>query len=198
MATAMRQHAAMYLRHPPLVALLALASLAPGEETPATSAPLTPLAFTLADATGGELRLADLKGKVVLLVNTASQCGYTRQYTGLQKLYADHHEQGLMVVAVPSNDFGGQEPGTNEQIRRFCATAYAVTFPVVAKVPVSGDQMAPLYRWLTTQSPFPGPIGWNFTKFLIGRDGSVVGRWPSKVEPEDPALTAAITAALGK
>jgi glutathione peroxidase len=189
---------AMDTRHLLAIGLTVIACHAAAADADAAATPTTPLAFTLATADGGELRLADLKGKVILLVNTASRCGYTRQYAGLQKLYADHQAQGLVVLAVPSNDFGAQEPGTNEQIRAFCTTTYAVTFPVVAKVPVSGAQQVPLYRWLTIHGPFPGPIGWNFTKFLIGRDGTVVGRWPSKVAPDDAALTAAVREALAK
>jgi glutathione peroxidase len=179
-----------------------LAVLALGFAIPcARAAEPTPLGvsdFSLATADGGMLKLADLHGKVVLLVNTASQCGFTPQYEGLQRLYAAHQERGLVVVAVPSNDFGSQEPGTNEQIQQFCTSRFSVTFPVVAKQPVKGPKAHPLYAWLTTSSPFPGPIGWNFTKFLIARDGTVAARFDSRTTPDNPALVKALLLELAK
>lgn len=182
--------------HALLILIFASSTFLVASDTAETPHIIGPLNFILPRSDGGELHLHDLHGKVILLVNTASQCGFTGQYAGLQKLYASYHAQGLIVIGVPSNDFGRQEPGTNETIVQFCSTTYGVTFPIVAKLPVSGDGIHPLYRWLTEKSPFPGAIGWNFTKFLIGRDGSVLSRWPSKVKPDDPQLTAAIRTAL--
>jgi len=152
--------------------------------------PAGPLDFTLKANDGSDYPLAQHRGEVVLLVNVASQ------YKALQALYAQHHAAGLTIIGVPANDFRGQEPGTDAQIATFCSTTYGVTFPIMAKVAVTGDGIAPLYAWLTTKSPFPGPIGWNFNKFLIGRDGQVVARFESKVKPDAPEFIAAVEAAL--
>lgn len=158
-----------------------------------------PLNFTLKNIEGQEQKLSDYRGKVVLLVNVASKCGYTPQYEGLQKVYEKYKDQGLVVIGIPANNFGAQEPGTNEEIKQFCSTKYNVTFPLMAKVSVKGDDIDPLYKWLTdpaTNKDFGGEIGWNFTKFLIGRDGKVVGRYESKVKPDDAEMTGAIETAL--
>lgn len=180
-----------------LLLLSAAVVTAAESSTPASnSSEVGPWSFTLATATNGSLPLASLRGKVILLVNTASRCGFTKQYAGLQKLYAEFHPRGLEVVGVPSNDFGAQEPGTDAEIQQFCTTRFQVSFPVVAKVAVKGPEAHPLYRWLTEQSPFPGPIAWNFTKFLVGRDGRVLARWPSRVAPDDEQLRKVVSEAL--
>lgn len=136
-------------------------------------------------------------GKVVLLVNVASKCGFTPQYKGLEAVYKKYQDKGFVVVGVPCNDFAGQEPGTAEQIKTFCSSKYDVTFPLMAKVHVKGPEQSPLYTALTgPDSPFPGEIKWNFQKYVIGRDGTVRARFYSKVTPESPEVTSAIEAAL--
>lgn len=138
---------------------------------------------------GAEVDLSRYKGKVVLIVNTASRCGLTPQYEGLQKLYEQKKDDGLVILGFPANDFRGQEPGTNEEIAEFCTSRYGVTFPMFEKIVVTGDNKHPLYAQLAAQ---PEPIGgepkWNFTKFLVDREGRVVARFEPKVTPDDPAL----------
>lgn len=154
-----------------------------------------PLDFTLKGIDGKDVDLARYKGKVVLLVNVASECGYTPQYKGLQELHEKHAKEGLVVIGIPSNDFGKQEPGTNADILKFCQTNYKVTFPMMGKVAVKGEDKVPLYKYLTsrdTDPKFPGEVGWNFEKFLIGRNGEVVGRFKSGVAPDAAELTGAI------
>jgi glutathione peroxidase len=158
-----------------------------------------PLDYKLTDIDGKEHDLSQYKGKVVLLVNVASKCGYTPQYTGLQKLYETHGKDGLVVIGVPANEFGKQEPGTNEEIKEFCSSKYKVTFPMLGKVVVKGDGITPLYKYLTdkeTDPKFAGDIKWNFEKFLINKKGEVVGRFDSKVKPESDELTKAIKTEL--
>jgi len=128
----------------------------------------------------------DLGGKVVLAVNVASRCGLTPQYAGLEKLYGELKDQGFVVVGFPCNQFGGQEPGTAEDIVQFCQASYGVTFPLAGKVEVNGPGRHPLYQWLTSE--FPGDIEWNFEKFLIGRDGNAVRRYPPATKPDDQGL----------
>jgi glutathione peroxidase len=137
---------------------------------------------------GDAVPLAQYRGKVLLIVNTASECGFTPQYKGLQALYASRAERGLVVLGFPSNQFGGQEPGSAEQIRTFCDDRFGVTFPMFAKIDVKGPDAHPLYRWLTSEKP--GILGteaikWNFTKFLLRRDGTVFKRYGSVTKPED-------------
>jgi len=141
---------------------------------------------------GGEERpLGDWKGQVLLLVNVASRCGFTRQYAGLQKLQDTYGPQGFTVLAFPCNDFGAQEPGSIEEIQSFCSTTYGVSFPLFAKVAITA---APFDTLVST--PPAGPVAWNFEKFLVGRDGVVIGRYGSRVEPESPELSGAIEQAL--
>jgi glutathione peroxidase len=156
--------------------------------------------FTLADIDGRQVSLSAYRGKVLLLVNTASKCGFTPQYEALEKLSKTYRDRGLAVVAFPANNFGGQEPGTNAEIKSFCSMTYGVDFPVFAKISVKGAEIHPLYRWLTakeTDPAFAGDIEWNFTKFLVDREGKVIGRFPSAVTPDSPELTAAVDKALG-
>ena len=143
---------------------------------------------------GGTVNLADYRGKVLLIVNTASQCGFTPQYAGLEKLYETYQDRGLVIIGFPSNDYGGQEPGTAAEIHAFCQRNYGVTFPMMAKVHAKGAEIAPIYKMLTQDSgaALAGDVKWNFTKFLIDKDGHPVARFESKVTPEDPALTGAI------
>ncbi|MCX6602982.1 MAG: glutathione peroxidase [Acidobacteria bacterium] len=150
--------------------------------------------FTMNNIDGQATPLASMKGKAVLVVNVASQCGYTPQYAGLQALYEKYKGQGLVIIGVPANNFGGQEPGTNEDIKQFCSRKYSVTFPIMAKVSVKGSDQTPLYQYLTSTSG--GDVKWNFTKFLVGKDGKPVQRFESGVSPDSPELAAAIEKAL--
>lgn len=153
--------------------------------------------FSLQKIGGGELALSTFKGQVILLVNVASECGYTKQYQGLQDIYDQFKERGLVVLGVPCNQFGGQEPGTDEQIQQFCTTKFNVTFPMSSKIEVKGKQQHPLYAWLTNdEARYPGDIGWNFAKFLIGKNGDVLKRFDSGDKPTDDKVLAAIEKAL--
>jgi glutathione peroxidase len=153
--------------------------------------------FPVAGINGEPDLLGPLRGKVVLVVNVASRCGYTPQYAGLERLHAELEGEGFAVVGFPCNQFGGQEPGTELEIREFCSTRYDVTFPLAAKVEVNGPGRHPLYEWLTSPgNGHPGDIQWNFEKFLIGRDGQVIGRYPSGTKPEDNGLRTDIAEAL--
>jgi glutathione peroxidase len=143
-------------------------------------------AFSALTATGGQLPLDSLQGRVVLLVNTASECGYTKQYAGLQQLHEQLSAAGLSVLAFPCNQFGGQEPGSDQDIAAFCRSRFALGFPVLAKVEVNGVQADPLWRWLTqADTPHPHPVKWNFTKFLVDAQGRVVKRYEPAVEPHE-------------
>ena len=151
--------------------------------------------------TGDAVRLDSYSGKVMLIVNTASKCGFTGQYEGLQALYDKYSSQGLIVLGFPSNDFLGQEPGTNQEIQSFCKLNYGVTFPVFAKISVKGDNQHPLYQYLTsktTNSEFGGKISWNFNKFIIDRQGNVLARFGSRTKPDAPKLIAQLETALAQ
>lgn len=149
--------------------------------------------FKMNTIDGKPISLSEFKGKPVLIVNVASKCGYTPQYKGLESLYRKYKDKGFVIVGVPANNFGAQEPGTNEEIKTFCSRNYDVTFPILSKVSVKGDDMTPLYSYLTQTG---GDVKWNFTKFLIGKDGKVVQRFESKVEPESAELVSAVETAL--
>ncbi|MGD0730491.1 MAG: glutathione peroxidase [Terracidiphilus sp.] len=141
------------------------------------------------------------RGKVVLLVNVASKCGYTPQYTALEALYEKYKDRGLVIVGVPANNFAQQEPGTDEEIKKFCSNKYNVTFPMMSKVSVLGDDKTPLYVFLTgkdTDPKFGGDIKWNFTKFLFDRNGNPVARFEPNVTPDSPQVTAAVESALAR
>lgn len=154
--------------------------------------------FSLKKITGEELPLSSFKDKVVLLVNVASKCGYTNQYLGLQEVYTAYKKRGFTVLGVPCNQFGAQEPGTEAEIKNFCSTTYDVTFPMSSKIEVKGKQQHPLYAWLTNdEARYPGDIGWNFSKFLIGKNGEVLKRFDSGDKPTDDKVLAAIEEALG-
>lgn len=139
--------------------------------------------FTMDDIDGKPVNLKEYQGKVLLVVNTASLCGNTPQYTDLETLYEQYHEQGFEVLAFPANNFGQQEPGTNAEIKGFCLTKYSVSFPLFSKISVKGSDKHPLYQYLTEQSPFPGEVEWNFQKYLIDRSGNVVGRFHHRTKP---------------
>lgn len=168
-----------------------------------TDSPATPAAldFTMDSITGEPVELSQYHGKVVLFVNVASKCGKTKHYKGLQKLYEDHADDGLVILGFPCNQFGGQEPGTAEQIVQFCEKNYGVTFPLFEKINVNGDEAAPLYQYLTSELPTiedHGKIKWNFEKFLVNREGVVTHRFRSGVAPEAEEFTGAISAALAE
>ncbi len=155
--------------------------------------------FTVNDIDGKPVSLSKYRGKALLLVNVASQCGYTPQYAGLQNLYEQYKDKGFEILAFPTNNFGGQEPGTDAEIKSFCTSKFNVSFPIFSKISVAGEDAHPLYAYLTSPKINPqsaGKITWNFNKFLINRKGEIVGRFDSKVKPEDPELVQAIEATL--
>ena len=155
--------------------------------------------FTMKDIDGNDVKLDKFKNKVVMIVNTASRCGYTPQYEGLQKIFDKYKDRGFVVLGFPANDFMGQEPGTEKEIKEFCRLKYNVAFPMFSKISVTGSDQHPLYGFLTnrkTNPEFGGDISWNFNKFLVDREGRVVGRFGSKDKPEDPIVTAAIEKSL--
>ncbi|HEY6851954.1 MAG TPA: glutathione peroxidase [Terracidiphilus sp.] len=157
--------------------------------------------FTMKSIDGQPVSLGAYNGKVVLLVNVASKCGYTPQYKGLEAVYEKYKDRGLVIVGIPANNFAQQEPGTNEEIKQFCSNKYNVTFPMMAKVSVLGDDQTPLYSFLTgkdTDPQYAGDIKWNFTKFLFDRSGKPVARFEPAVTPDSPEVSAAIESALGK
>jgi glutathione peroxidase len=155
--------------------------------------------FTLNTIDGQPAPLATYKGKVVMLVNVASRCGYTPQYTALESIYEKYKDRGFVIIGIPANNFGAQEPGTNQEIKTFCQSKYSVTFPMMSKVSVKGDDKTPLYQFLTDKATSPktgGEIQWNFTKFLVGPDGQIITRFEPAVTPDSPEVAAAIEKAL--
>jgi glutathione peroxidase len=182
---------------PILAALLALTGCARSVEAPALASAFD---VVLTDIDGKPHPLAQYRGKVLLVVNVASKCGFTGQYAGLEKLYAGRKDRGLVLIGVPSNDFGvfsGQEPGSEAEIKSFCTLTYGVTFPMMAKAVVKGAKAEPFWRWLTTR-PGCEAVSWNFNKFLIGRDGTTVRQFGSRTAPDDADLLAAIDVALDR
>jgi glutathione peroxidase len=156
---------------------------------------VTAYAFSFAGLEGGDIKLADYAGKPILVVNTASLCGYTPQYAGLQQLWSRYQPRGLLVIGVPSNDFGGQEPGTAHDIRHTAHVGYAVSFPMTAKAQVKGPTPHPFYKWAATERPLETPR-WNFHKYLVGRDGHLAAAFPAAVEPMDARLINAVVKEL--
>jgi glutathione peroxidase len=151
------------------------------------------------DMDGKDVNLSDYKGKVLLIVNVASKCGYTPQYEGLEAIYKKYKDKGFEILAFPCNDFGGQEPGTNEEIKTFCSSKYDVTFKLFDKIKVLGDERTPLYvRLINNDVTEKGDVKWNFEKFLIDKNGNIVSRFRSKVKPESEEITKAIEAELAK
>ncbi len=164
-----------------------------------TSEETSIFAFSMRDIDGKEVSLASYEGKVLLLVNVASKCGYTPQYKDLEALYRKYKDQGLVILGFPANNFLGQEPGTDADIKAFCTTTYGVTFPMFSKISVKGADQHPLYRYLTsdaTNPNFAGQVKWNFTKYLVDRTGNIVGKFGSSVKPMSEELMEAIEAAL--
>ncbi len=167
----------------------------------ASAEPRSIYEFTMNSIDGQPVSLKSFQGKVVLLVNVASKCGFTPQYSALEALYEKYKGRGLVIVGIPANDFLSQEPGTNEEIKKFCSTKYNVTFPMMAKVSVKGGDQTPLYSFLTgkaTDPQFAGDIKWNFTKFLFDRNGNPVARFEPAVTPDSAQVTVAIESALGR
>lgn len=154
--------------------------------------------FSATALDGTAVTLDQYKGKVALFVNTASQCGFTPQYAGLEELYRRFKENGFVVLGFPSNEFGGQEPGSNEDIKTFCETKFAVTFPMFAKGLVKGPEKQGVYEYLTTSANPTGEVAWNFEKFLVGADGKVIGRFKSSVKPEGDTVVQAVESALAQ
>jgi glutathione peroxidase len=152
--------------------------------------------FRVRTIDGQERSLADYAGQVLLIVNVASACGYTPQYAGLELLHQEYAGRGLRVLGFPCNDFGAQEPGRESEIKTFCETKYGVSFDLFAKVKVKGEAAAPLYTWLQNDAKFGGPVPWNFSKFLVGKNGEIVARFAHKVDPLSSEMRAAIEAAL--
>jgi len=151
----------------------------------------------LKDINGKDTSLKAYKGKVLLIVNVASKCGFTPQYKALEAVYQKYKDKGLEVLGFPCNDFGAQEPGSNDEIKQFCSANYNVTFPLFDKIHVKGPEQHPLYTALSgKESPFPGPVKWNFGKFLVGRDGKILKRFDSGIKPDSAELTSAIESAL--
>jgi len=161
----------------------------------------SPLAFTMTDIDGASQPLSAYKGKVVLIVNVASQCGLTPQYKALQSLYETYGPKGFVVLGFPANNFRGQEPGTDAEIKEFCSLNYQITFPMFSKISVAGEDVDPLYAFLTektTNPEFSGPIAWNFTKFVLDRQGRVAARFEPKISPDSPEVIAVIERELGR
>jgi len=157
--------------------------------------------FTVKDIDGKDVKLDQYQGKVVMIVNVASKCGFTSQYEGLQKIYSQFKERGFVILGFPANNFLNQEPGANEEIKQFCSLNYNVTFPMFSKISVKGKDIAPLYKYLTEQETnpqFSGNISWNFNKFLIDQHGNIVDRFGSKVKPQSEEVTQAIENILSK
>ena len=152
--------------------------------------------FTLNDIDGKPVSLSQFRGKVLLLVNTASFCGNTPQYTDLEKLYEQYRDKGFEILAFPANNFGQQEPGTNEEIKTFCYTKYSLSFPLFSKISVTGNDKHPLYRYLTEQSPVPGEVEWNFQKYLVDRSGKIVARYHHRTKPFSPEIVQDVERAL--
>ncbi|SKA88656.1 glutathione peroxidase [Prosthecobacter debontii] len=176
--------------HSSLLALIAIASTASAGSL---------YEVPLKDIEGQDTSLKPYEGKVMLIVNVASKCGNTKQYTELQALHEEFEKEGLAVLGFPCNDFGGQEPGTNADIKEFCSLKYHVTFPMFDKITVKGPNKHPLYQELSgPTSPFPGDVKWNFGKFLVGRDGKILARFEPKTKPDDAAVLSAIKDALAK
>lgn len=185
-----------------LVSLVwALVVAGPGSAEPANSEAAAEglLDFQAKRLAGPVEPLSQFSGQVLLVVNTASRCGYTGQYDGLQTLYDTYRERGFAVLGFPSNDFGRQEPGTDVQIGDFCRSNYGVGFPMFSKVRVGGPDAHPVYAYLTSlPEPIGGPVRWNFQKYLVDRSGTVIASFPSAVEPEDPRLVGEIERLLGE
>jgi glutathione peroxidase len=179
------------------VSLTAFIKSPQADKKPVNGDPVNISDITVKTMDGTEKSLADYRGKVVMIVNVASRCGYTPQYEALEKIYETYKDKGFEILAFPCNDFGGQEPGTNEEIVNFCKTNYNVSFTLFDKIKVLGNDKSPLYSKLIAYNP-AGDIGWNFEKFIIDKKGNVVGRFKSKVKPDSDEVTSLIVSELAK
>jgi len=186
-----------------LVALFSVAAffavtphLVPQQKEESTMPPGNIYGFTMKTIDGKEKPLSDYQGQVLLIVNVASRCGYTPQYKDLEQVYRKYSSQGFQILAFPTNNFGGQEPGSDEEIKEFCSTNYDVTFDLFSKISVKGNDQHPLYRYITTESPFPGEVKWNFQKYLVDRKGNIVAMFSSRVKPTDKDVVERIEALL--
>ena len=179
------------------LAAIALAALVSAQTKPAgTTKVPTALNYTMKSIDGKAIDLAKYQGRVVLMVNVASECGFTPQYAGLEELHKKYASSGLSILGFPANEFGSQEPGSDREISEFCTKNYGVEFDMFSKIVVRGSGQAPLYKYLTTHPKFPGQVDWNFEKFLIARNGDVAGRFKSEVEPLSRQMVSAIESAL--
>lgn len=169
--------------------LLAIPNVQAGQEGLLMAAKATSFYdFTMNDIDGKPVSLGQYKGKALLVVNTASFCGNTPQYTDLEAMYEQYRDKGSEILAFPANNFGQQEPGTNSEIKGFCLTKYSVSFPLFSKISVKGSDKHPLYQYLTEKSPFPGEVEWNFQKYLVDRSGNIVARFPHRMKPSSPEI----------
>ncbi len=172
-----------------LIATLALSAIAQDKK----EKPMSPFyTFTMKTLDGKQKPLAEYKGKVVMVVNTASFCGYTPQYKDLEAIYKQYKDKGFVILGFPANDFGKQEPGSDKDIATFCERNYGVSFDMFSKISVKGDDIHPLYKYLTAETDFKGEIGWNFTKFLVDKNGNVVAKYTSKIKPTEKEVTSKI------
>jgi glutathione peroxidase len=169
-------------------------TLAVAKEKPATGV----LGFTMKTIDGKEVPLSNYRGKVLLIVNVASECGFTPQYKDLEALYQKYKEKGFMILGFPANNFGAQEPGTDEQIQKFCTSTYGVTFDMFSKISVMGNDQHPLYKLITSDPTYGGDVKWNFQKYLVDREGNLAGKFLSKVTPLSDDITSAIEKALSR
>jgi len=179
-----------------LITAVVLALFAGAQSKPGSTKVPPVLSFTMDSINGKPIDLSKYQGRVVLMVNVASQCGYTPQYEGLEELHKKYAAKGLSILGFPANDFGAQEPGTNGEIAQFCKQNYGVEFDMFSKIVVKGSDQAPLYKYLTSHPKFRGEVGWNFEKFLVSRNGEVIGRFKSEVEPLSKERIGAIETAL--
>ena len=179
----------------PMVLLVAAAALA---ALPISTAAGSIYEFTMKDIDGKDVPLKKFEGKVLLVVNVASKCGLTPQYTALEQAYEKYKDRGFLVLGFPANEFGGQEPGTDAEIKTFCTGKYNVTFPMFSKIVVKGDGIHPLYQWLLASTDNHADIEWNFAKFLVGKDGKVIKRFSPKTKPDDPSVVKAIDEAIAR
>ena len=180
-----------------LFTAIVLAILTSAQTKPAGSTKVpAALNFTMNSIDGKPIDLSKYQGRVVLMVNVASQCGYTPQYAGLEELHKKYAAKGLSILGFPANDFGAQEPGTNGEIAQFCKQNYGVEFDMFSKIVVKGSGQAPLYKYLTSHPKFRGEVDWNFEKFLVGKNGEVIARFKSDIEPDSREMVGAIESAL--
>lgn len=181
-----------------LTLLITLLALAPTEQSMNQSNETPLYRFTMKTIDGKDQPLSSYKGKVLLLVNVASKCGHTPQYENLEATYRRYKDRGFVILGFPANNFGGQEPGSDAEIKEFCKTKYDVTFNLFSKISVKGEDQHPLYKYLTTETPFKGDVKWNFQKYLVDKKGNVVAMFPTKVKPTDEEVVQKIEALLAE